>query len=164
MKATKEEIVKSNTHQVTSFDIQCNTFNVEEEMNHSEGKPMGRYKDDLLNDWCDRAKFQAFHFHCSHVITACFSVRQNAYVHLSNVYKVVNLFGVYRKHFPVLPYEEYWPIYEGDQNFHNSRMRRIKKCRPKNTHSRTEMDTTDKLEIKCELYRLPGHTRRRFAN
>ena len=106
---------KSNMHQLTIFDYQYNTFSVKETMDHSDAKPLGRYKVDLLNCWCDYEKFQAYHVLCSYVIATCSSVHQDTYAHLSNVYKVENLFGVYNTSFQVLTYEEYWSIYEGDQ-------------------------------------------------
>lgn len=86
-------------------------------MDHGERKHMGHYKVNRINGWCDCGKFQAYCVPCSHVIVACSMVRHNIYALLSNVYKVANLFGVYNTSFPMLPYDEYWPIYEGDQNF-----------------------------------------------
>lgn len=49
MEVMKEETIKSNTHQVSVFDFQHNTFSVKETMHQGEGKPMGRYKVNLLN-------------------------------------------------------------------------------------------------------------------
>lgn len=60
MKVMKEEIEKSNTHQISIFDFERNTFSVKEMMNHSEGKSMGRYKVNLLNGWCVCGKLQAY--------------------------------------------------------------------------------------------------------
>lgn len=107
MKVMKKETIKSNTHQVSIFDFQHHTFSVKETMDHSEGKPMGRYKVNLLNGWCDCETFQAYRVPCSHVIAACSKVRQDAFGLLSTVYKVANLFGVYINSFPVLTYDAY---------------------------------------------------------
>ena len=164
VKVMKEETSKSATHQVSIFYYNNNTFSVKETINHGEGKPLGRYKVNLMEGWCDCGKFQAYRVPCSHVIAACSVVCQDAFLLLSDVYKVANLFGVYSTSFPVLPYDEYWPTYEGDQIFHNPVMRRNKKGRPVSTRITTEMDAYDKLERKCTLCRLPGHNRTRCPN
>ncbi|CAK8560468.1 unnamed protein product [Lathyrus sativus] len=57
VKVMNEETTKSNTHQVRIFDYTNNIFSVKETMDHSEGKPMGHYKVNLLNGWCDCRKF-----------------------------------------------------------------------------------------------------------
>lgn len=119
IKVMKEETIKSNTHQVIIFDYNQNTFSIKETIDHNEGKPMGHYQVNILNGWCDCGKFQAYNVPCSHVIDACSMVRQDAYALLSNVYKVGNLFGIYITSFLVLPYDEYWLIYEGDQICYN---------------------------------------------
>ncbi|CAK8543849.1 unnamed protein product [Lathyrus sativus] len=76
-------------------------------MDHGEGKPIGHYKVNLLNGWCNCRKFQAYHVSCSHVIAACSNMRHDAYALLSDVYRVTNLFGVYSTNFSVLPNDEY---------------------------------------------------------
>ncbi|CAK8564722.1 unnamed protein product [Lathyrus sativus] len=164
LKVMKEETTKSSTHQVRIFDYRNNVFSVQETMDHGEGKPMGHYKVDLLNGWCDCGKFQAFRVPCSHVTDACSNVRHDAYTLLSDVYRVTNLFGVYSASFPVMPCDEYWPVYEGDQICHNPRMRRNKKGRPVSTRITTEMDNFDKLERKCSMCRQTGHNRTRCPN
>ncbi|CAK8530965.1 unnamed protein product [Lathyrus sativus] len=164
LKVMKEETTKSSTHQVRIFDYANNVFSVKETMDHGEGKPMGHYKVDLLNGWCDCGKFQAFRVPCSHVIAACSNLRHDAYALLSDVYRVTNLFGVYSNSFLVMSYDEYWPVYEGDQIFHNPRMQRNKKGCPISTHITTEMDNFDKLERKCSMCRQTGHNRTRCPN
>ncbi|XP_058742223.1 uncharacterized protein LOC131614679 [Vicia villosa] len=164
MKVMKEETAKSSTHHVRIFDYNHNTFSVKETMDHGEGKPMGDYKVNLRDLWCDCGKYQAYRVPCSHVIAACSVVRQDAYALLSNVYRVSNLFGVYSTSFPVLPLDDYWPSFEGDQICHNPLMRRNKKGRPVSSRIRTEMDKYDKLERKCALCRLPGHNRTNCPN
>ncbi|KAI5447378.1 hypothetical protein KIW84_015009 [Lathyrus oleraceus] len=68
----KEEIEKSNMHKVRIFYYNQSTFSVKETMDHGEGKPMGHYKVNLINGWCDYGKFQGYCVPCSHVIVACF--------------------------------------------------------------------------------------------
>lgn len=103
----KEETKKSNMHQVRIFYYNRNNSRVKETMDYSEGKPMGHYKVNLINGWCDYGKFLAYNVPCSHVIVACFMVPHNAYALLSNVYKVATLFGVYNTSFPELSNDEY---------------------------------------------------------
>ncbi|CAK8541689.1 unnamed protein product [Lathyrus sativus] len=164
LKVMKEETTKSSTHQVRIFDYRNNVFSVKETMDHGEGKPMGHYKVDLLNGWCDCEKFQAYRVPCSHVIAACSNVRHDAYALLSDVYRVTNLFGGYSASFLVMSCDEYWPVYEGDQICHNPRMRRNKKGRTVSTRITTEMDNFDKFERKCSMCRQTGHNRTRCAN
>ncbi|XP_058774575.1 uncharacterized protein LOC131648865 [Vicia villosa] len=144
-------------HQVRIFDYSHNNFSVKETMDHGEGKPMEDYKVNLRDLWCDCGKYQAYCVPCPHVIVACSVVRQDAYPLLSMFYRVANLFGVYSTCFPVLPLDEYWPTFDGDQIFHNPIIRRNKKGRPVSSRIRTEMDRYDKLERKCELCRPPSH-------
>lgn len=75
IKVMKEETTKSNMHQVRIFYYNQNTFSVKETMDHSEGKPMGHYKVNLINGWCDCGKFKVYHVPCSHVIAACSLMR-----------------------------------------------------------------------------------------
>ncbi|XP_058750849.1 uncharacterized protein LOC131623868 [Vicia villosa] len=164
IKVMKEETSKSNTHQVRIFDYNHNTFSVKETMDHGEGKHMRDYKVNLIDLWCDYGKYQAYRVPCSHVIAACSVVRQDAYALFSDVYRVANLFGVYITSFPFIPYDEYWPSFDGDQNFHNPIMHRNNKGRPVSSRIRTEMDRYDKLERKCVLCRLPGHNRTNCPN
>lgn len=133
-------------------------------MDHNEGKPMERYKVNLIYRWCDCEKFQAYRVPCSHVIVACSMVCQDTYVLLFDVSMVANLLGVYNTSFPILSYDEYLPTYEGDKICHNPIMRRNRKSRPVSTRTRTKMDVTDKLERKYVLYHLPDHNRTRCPN
>lgn len=75
IKVMKEETTKFNMHQVRIFYYNQNTFSVKETMNHGERKPMGHYKVNLINGWCDREKFQAYCVLCSHVIATYSMVR-----------------------------------------------------------------------------------------
>lgn len=103
-------------------------------------------------------KFQAFCMFCSHFITSLSIVRQDLFLHLSDIYKVVNLFGVYNNNFPMVFSEEYRPTYQGGVIYHNKNMRRNKKGCPTNTRIKTEMDTTEKIKRLCGICRLPSHT------
>ncbi|CAK8572232.1 unnamed protein product [Lathyrus sativus] len=127
----KEETVKAASHRVKAFDLHEYNFIVDETKNHIEGHPMGYYRVEIHKNWCDCEKFQTFRMPCSHVIDACSSVRQDPFLQLSEVYKVMNLFGIYNNNFPVVASEDYWSTYHGDTIYHNENMRRNKKAIPK---------------------------------
>ncbi|CAK8561297.1 unnamed protein product [Lathyrus sativus] len=164
MKYMKDETSKAASHRVRPFDRHDYSLIVDETMDHNEGRPMGHYRVELHKNWCDCGKFQTFRLPCSHVIAACSSARHDPFLQLSEVYKVVNLFGIYSNSFPVVASKEYWPTYHGDTIYHNENMRRNKKGCPKSTRITTEMDTTEKMERLCGICRLPGHTRTNCPN
>ncbi|CAK8564130.1 unnamed protein product [Lathyrus sativus] len=164
MKYMKEETVKEASHRVRAFDSHDYSFIVDETKDYNEGRPMGYYKVEIHKNWCDCGKFQTFCMPRSYVIVACSSVRQDPFLQLSEVYKVVNLFGISNNSFLVVTSEDYWSTYHGDTIYHNENMRRNKKGRSKSTQIRTEMDTTEKMERLCGICRLSGHTRKRCPN
>lgn len=107
MKVMKEETLKASTHGISIFDRHIHSFSVKETHDHNEGRPNGDYRVQLNRGWCSYGKFQAFCMPCSHVIVACSYARQHAFMHLSDVYKVVNIFNVYNNNFPVVALEDY---------------------------------------------------------
>ena len=164
MKVVKEESIKASTHAVIVFDRHRQNFSVQETMGNSDGRPNLAYAVKLHRSWCDCGKFQAFRIPCSHVIAACAYTRQDAYTHLSDVYKANTIMNVYSQSFSVLPMEDYWPPYKGDIVWHNDEMRRKKKERLNNTRIRTEMDSTDKMIRFCSICRQPGHNKNNCPN
>jgi hypothetical protein len=130
-----DAIHKANTHQVVQFDQINRIFYVRETVNHIEGQPKRIFKVNLDEKWCDCGKFQTLHLPCSHVIAACYSVRQAYQVYISDVYKVANVFRIYDKSFSVVQNKGYWPEYQGDKLWANPEMRRIEKGRPKSAAS-----------------------------
>lgn len=133
MKFMIEETRKANTHRITTFNHHSYNFSVEETMDHNEGRPVGYYRVEIHEGWCDSEKFQAFHMSCSHVIVACSSVHQKPILHLPGVYKVVNLFGVHRNSLSVVARGEYFPTYQRDVIYHDKNIGRNRKGRPTNT-------------------------------
>lgn len=93
--------------------------------------PNGDYRVQSNRGWCDCGKFQAFRMRFSHVITTCSYARQDASKHLSDVYKVVNIFNIYNNSFLVVALEDYWLAYQGDIIWHNENMRWKKRVAPK---------------------------------
>ncbi|XP_073223545.1 uncharacterized protein [Cicer arietinum] len=149
MNKIKCEVGKSNTHQVIQFDQNHYSFMVHETVSPREVQPIGYFEVNLQRKWCHCGKFRAIHVPCSHVITACFYARQNYLVLLPDVYRIVNVFNIYKEEFLPIPNERYWPTYEGGTLYHNSQMRRIKKGRPNSTRIRTQMDVKEKVPRKC---------------
>ncbi|XP_050917824.1 uncharacterized protein LOC127135051 [Lathyrus oleraceus] len=161
MKGIEEEVIKSNSHTVMQFDHERFCFLVQETVHHSDGRPATHYNVDLQNLTCECGRFQTFHVPCSHVIAACSSIRQDHSVHITDVFKVVNVFKVYEESFLGIPTETSWPQYEGDTLCHNDRMQRNKKGRPNSCRIRTEMDNVEKEKRRCGICREIGHMRRK---
>lgn len=163
-KGMAEEVIKANTHNVMQFDRERFYFMVQEKINHNDGRPTGTFSVDLRKQHCDCGKFQAFHLPCSHVIAACSSIRQDYSIHIPDVFKILNVFKVYKESFLGLPHEENWPQYEGFTLCHDDSMRRRKKGRPNSTRIRTEMDDVEKEKRRCGICREIGHMRRKCPN
>ncbi|KAI5425822.1 hypothetical protein KIW84_031589 [Lathyrus oleraceus] len=144
MKGIEEKVTKSNSHKVMQFDCHRLCILVQETMNHNGGRPTTHFDVDLKNQTCECGRFQIFHVPCSHVIVARSSIRQYYFVHIVDVFKVVNIFKVYEDSFHGVPTETTWPQYEGDTFFHNDSMRRKKKGRSNSSRIRTEMDNVEK--------------------
>lgn len=64
MDVLKEEVGKSNIHQVDQFDREGFTFSVCETINYRDKRSMKTFK----AWWCDCGEFQVLHMPCSHVI------------------------------------------------------------------------------------------------
>ncbi|CAK8535186.1 unnamed protein product [Lathyrus sativus] len=124
----------------------------------------GSYAVRLYRCRCDCGKYQAFSVPCSRDIAACAHAPQDAYSHLSDVYKAINVMNVYSKGFAVLPMEEYWPSYQGDIVWHNDGMRRKKKGHLNNKRIITEMDTADKMIRLCSICRQPEYNQKNCLN
>ncbi|XP_050909751.1 uncharacterized protein LOC127123590 [Lathyrus oleraceus] len=163
-KGMTEEVIKANTHNVMQFDRERFYFMVQEKINHNDGRPTGTFSVDLRKQHCDCGKFQTFHLPCSHVIAACSSIRQDYSIHIPYVFKILNVFKVYKESFLGLPHEENWPQYERFTLCHGDSMRRRKKGRPNSTRIRTEMDDVEKEKRRCGICREIGHMRRKCPN
>lgn len=99
MKGIKEEVIKFNSHNFMQFDRQKFCFLVQETVNHNDGRPTTFFNVDLRNQTCECVRFQTFHVPFSHVIATCSSIRQDYFVHIVDVFKVVNIFKVYKESF-----------------------------------------------------------------
>ena len=139
----KVEVIKSNIHQVTQFDRDRYTFSVRETIDHKEGLPMGEYKANLQNKWCDCGKFRALHLSCSHVIAACSSFSHDYKIFVDQKFRNECVYVVYNINFHVVHRQQYRPNYVGPKVIPDSTIRRTKKGRPPVTRIRTEMDVEE---------------------
>ncbi|XP_050897043.1 uncharacterized protein LOC127103845 [Lathyrus oleraceus] len=163
-KGMVEEVMRANMHNVMQFGRERFYFMVQEKINHNNGQPTGTFSVDLRKQHCDCGKFQAFHLPCSHVIVTCLSIRQDYSIHILDVFKILNVFKVYKESFLGLLHEENWPQYEGFILCHDDSMRRRKKGRPNSTTIRTEMNDVEKEKRRCGICREIGHMRRKCPN
>lgn len=108
-KGMVEDASKANIHNVMQFDREKFYFMVHEKINQNDGLPTGTFDIDLRKQWCDCGKFQAFHLPCSHVIATCYSIHHEYSIHIPDVFKILNVFKVYKESFLGLPHEENWP-------------------------------------------------------
>ena len=159
----KVEVIKSNSHQITQFDRDRYTFSVRETINHKEGLPMGEYKADLQNKWCDCGKFSVLHLLCSHVIAACSSFSHDYKIFVDQKFRNECVYVVYNINFDVVHHQQYWPNYVGPKVIPDSTMRRAKKDRPPVTRIRTEMDV-EEYTRSCGVCRMSGHSRKNCPN
>lgn len=98
-KGILEEVLKSNsTLNIMQFDGQ-RFYLWSMKQNQNEGRPIRHFNVDLHRKWHDCGEFQAFCVLCSHVITSCSIIHQNYSMHILDVYKVLNIFKVYKESF-----------------------------------------------------------------
>ncbi|XP_016168251.1 uncharacterized protein LOC107610762 [Arachis ipaensis] len=105
--------------------------------------------------------YRAIHYPCYHAIACCAHSRLNWASYVHEVYRMSELFNVYKHGFvPPIP-EGLWPPYSGPTVIPDPNMRRTREGRPKATRIRESMDQSDVNQPKrCGRCRQPGHTRR----
>lgn len=108
-KGMVSEMSKVNTHNVMQFDHERFYFMVCERINQNDGRLIGTFSVDLRKQWCDCGKFQAFHLPCSHVIATYSTIPQDYTTHIPDVFKILNIFKVYKESFLKLPHKAGWP-------------------------------------------------------
>jgi len=156
---------KSNTHHVVEFDKYTTRFRVEEMVNPTEVRPVGKYVIRLYERWCDCGKFQKIHLPCSHVIAACKHAYHEFSMYRSPHYRLDVVMKVYDNLFGELRHEEYWPSYQGPQVWPHPTTKRSEKGCPKSSIIRTEMGIREgRQSRKCSYCRTEGHTRNHCPN
>ncbi|XP_057720749.1 uncharacterized protein LOC130935168 [Arachis stenosperma] len=122
---------------------------------------LGSYRVSLKDHRCDCGHFQALHYPCCHAIACCAYSRINWASYVHEVYRMSEVFNVYKQGFvPPIP-EGLWPPYAGPTIIPDPNMRRAKEGRPRATRIRGSMDQSLENQPKrCGLCRQAGHTRR----
>ncbi|KAH1121401.1 hypothetical protein J1N35_004561 [Gossypium stocksii] len=84
-------------------------FRVTEFDRPDQGFFEGVYYIHLRQRTCDCGRFDALHFLCTHAITACSNQRLDPMSFVDEVYKLENLYNVWRHVFPPVSYQHMWP-------------------------------------------------------
>ena len=71
------------------------------------------YRVRLTDCWCDCGYFQALHYLCRHVLTACAYTQLDWGSFVDDVYCMHTIFNVYRMKFSAIANANYWPEYSG---------------------------------------------------
>ncbi|MFQ6625866.1 hypothetical protein Gotur_006136 [Gossypium turneri] len=74
-----------------------------------QGVVGGQYRVHLRNRTCNCGMFDALRYPCAHVITACQNLRLDPMRYVDEVYKLENMYSVWRHVFPPVPDERKWP-------------------------------------------------------
>ncbi|CAK8542765.1 unnamed protein product [Lathyrus sativus] len=164
MKGIEKEVIESNSYNIMQFDSQRFCFLIQKIVNHNYGRPTTHFNVDLSNHTCECGRFQTFHVPCSHAIAACSSIGQDYFMHIVDVFKVVNVIKVYEESFLRVPIETTWPQYEGDTLCHNDNIQRKNKGRPNSSRIRAEMDNIEKEKKRCDICREITHMRKKCPN
>ncbi|XP_025692986.1 uncharacterized protein [Arachis hypogaea] len=122
---------------------------------------LGSYRVSLKDHTCDCGHFQVLYYPCCHAIACCAYSRLNWASYVHEVYRMSEVFNVYKQGFvPPIP-EGLWPPYAGPTIIPDPNMRRAKEGRAKITRIRGSIDQSVENQPKrCGLCRQPGHTRR----
>ncbi|MFQ6653151.1 hypothetical protein Gotur_024696, partial [Gossypium turneri] len=101
-----------------------------------------QYHVHLRNNTCDCEMFDALRYPCTHVIAACQNLRRDPMSYVDEVYKLENMYNVWRHVFPPVLDERKWPPVSlapfkllPDRELH-----RKPKGRPYSTRIRNNMD------------------------
>ncbi|XP_057744825.1 uncharacterized protein LOC130962654 [Arachis stenosperma] len=159
-KAIDRNLRDSMCFTVTLYDRNQSEYTV------AETTPIGRfslgsYRVFLKDHRCDCGHFQALHYPCCHAIACCAYSRLNWASYVHEVYRMSEVFNVYKQGFvPPIP-EGLWPPYAGPTIIPDPNMRRAKEGHPRATRIRGSMDQSLENQPKrCGLCRQAGHMRR----
>ncbi|XP_016178188.1 uncharacterized protein LOC107620565 [Arachis ipaensis] len=162
VKSIDRNLRDSRCFTVTLYDRQQSEYTVAE-TTPTGNFSLGSYRVSLKDHRCDCGHFQALHYPCCHAIACCAYSRLNWASYVHEVYRMSEVFNVYKEGFlPPIP-EGLWPPYAGPTIIPDPNMRRAKEGRPKATRIRGSMDQSQENQPKrCGLCRQPGHTRRNY--
>ncbi|XP_029145799.1 uncharacterized protein [Arachis hypogaea] len=160
VKAIEQNMRNSRCFTVTLYDRHQSEYTVAE-TTPTGNFSLGSYRVSLKEHTCDCGYFQALHYPCCHAIACCAHSRLNWASYVPEVYRMSEVFNVY-KHGFVLPIPEgLWPPYASPTVIPNPNMRRARDGRLKATRFCGSMDQhAENHPKRCGLCRQPGHTRR----
>ncbi|XP_072090440.1 uncharacterized protein [Arachis hypogaea] len=160
VKVIERNIRDSRCFTVTLYDRHQSEYTVAE-TTLTGNFSLGSYRVSLKDHICDCGHFQALHYPCCHAIACCGHSRLNWASYVHEVYRMIEVFNVYKQGFiPPIP-EGLWPPYANPTVIPDSNMRRAREGRPKATRICGSMDqSVDNRLKRCGLCRQPGHTRR----
>ncbi|MED6118009.1 hypothetical protein PIB30_115442, partial [Stylosanthes scabra] len=104
----EKNVRDSRSFAVTQFDRHSSEFEVTQ-ISPTGGFSLGSYRVSLPGRRCDCGSFQALHYPCMHAVACCAHTRVNWAFYVHDVYKMSEVFSVYRMSFtPPIP-EGFWP-------------------------------------------------------
>ncbi|MFQ6656884.1 hypothetical protein Gotur_026800 [Gossypium turneri] len=117
-------------------------FRVTEFDRSHQGVVGGQYRVHLRNRTCECGMFDALRYPCAHVIAVCQNLRLDPMSYVDEVYKLENMYNVWRHVFPPVPDKRKWlPVSLASFKLLPDRELRCKlKGRPCSTRIRNNMD------------------------
>ncbi|MED6226715.1 hypothetical protein PIB30_106430 [Stylosanthes scabra] len=124
IRAMEKNVRDSRSFAVTQFDRHSSEFEVTQ-ISPTGGFSLGSYRVSLPGQRCNYGSFQALHYPCMHAVACCAHTRVNWATYVHDVYKMSEVFSVYRMSFtPPIP-EGFWPPNAGPTVIPDPRMRRV---------------------------------------
>ncbi len=167
-----QEIIKAkaraNTMHTVCHDRNNLWFRVTEFDSLHQGVIDRQYRVHLRNRTCDCGMFDALRYPCAHVIAACHNLRLDSMRYVDEVYKLENMYNVWRHIFPPVLDKRKWPPVSlapfkllPDRELH-----RKPKGRPCSSRIRNNMDIQERTNQQklCGWCRNPGYIIRSCPN
>ncbi|MFQ6665322.1 hypothetical protein Gotur_032091 [Gossypium turneri] len=134
--------VRANTMHIVCHDRDNLWFRVTEFDRPHQGVVGGQYHVHLQNRTWDYGMFDALRYPCAHVIAACQNLRLDPMSYVDEVYKLENMYNVWRHVFLPVPDELKWPLVSlaPFKLLPDRELRRKPKGRPCSTRIRKNMD------------------------
>lgn len=163
-----DDLVKSMTannlvassHQVRDYNRESTRFDIQEARHPITQAGGRRFTLNLNEGWCDCGDYQALHYPCSHVISACAALAINPMEYVHPVYKLENIVKAYQGQWYPVKDEPFWPPAPAITLVADPALLRAR-GRPKSTRIRNEMDWIESgPRQRCRLCGEEGHNRR----
>ncbi|MFQ6624111.1 hypothetical protein Gotur_004321, partial [Gossypium turneri] len=137
-----KEKARANIMHTVCHDRDNLWFRVTEFDRQHQGVAGGQYRVHLRNMTCDCRKFDALRYPCAHVIAACQKLRLDPMSYVDKVYKLENMYNVWRHVFPPVSDTRKWPPVSlaPFKLLPDRELRRKPKGRPCSTRIRNNMD------------------------